>query len=84
MKKWNTWNIEGVALPGGRVDIIMSNTCGKFVTSGNNKFRNIIGMVNDRGEYLANVATKVDPDILSCRCGTRGSNKDFMESAQDF
>ena len=62
----------------------MSNTCGKFITSGNNKFRNIIGMVNDRGEYLANVATKVDPDILSCRGGARGSNMDFVERAQDF
>ena len=84
MKKRNTWNVEGIALPGGRVDIIMSNTSGKFVTGRNNKFGNIIWMVYDRGEYLSNVATKIDPDILSGGSGARGCNMDFMERAQDF
>ena len=62
----------------------MSNTSGKFVTGRNNKFGNIIWMVYDRGEYLSNVATKIDPDILSGGSGARGCNMDFMERAQDF
>ena len=62
----------------------MGNTSSKFVTSRNNTFGNIIGMINDRRQYLMDLATKADPDILSCRGGARGSNMDFVERAQDF
>ena len=62
----------------------MSNTSGKPVTSRNNKLGNIIRIINDRGEDLMNVATEVDPDVLSGRGGARGRNVDCMEGAQYF
>ena len=60
----------------------MRNTSSKIVMSKNNKIGNIIGMINDRRQYLTDLATKFDPD--SCRSGARGSNMDFVERAQDF
>ena len=73
MQNINTTNIgeeehlefKGVAFSVIRDKNIIMNTSGKSVTSRNYKFGIEIGMIDDGGEYLINVATKINKLLSS-------------------